>query len=439
MSRQTWIGAVVGSLAAAPAAVAQCEWSTFPGPYDPAPLFRVTDVESTGMNEAFATGWRLGAGSFLMSWDGAAWSGHEAPDVAALPGPFPPSGPNLQLDGVAVTANGEVWAMGGASSPQPSLQVGWPIVARWTGEGWADVQQIDLGTIGVPPNYGRGGVIERASVSPDGDIWAIGTANTNPDSPGVANILTIRYHDGAWTETAFPIGYTRVNVVGDVIAFSADDAWLVGYGDSTGPFYPILAHWDGASWTEVPTPVTAQAQTIFKSITGSSSSDLWIGGEEPGGTLLLHYNGSSFTEAASLTPDTARVHQLEYVNDTDIWAWCASDGAFRYDGVAWSAATIPAPVDTNSRGYFEFARVPGVSAMWAVGSYTTAEGSRALLQRYACDDGSGPDLDGDGVVGPADLAALLASWGPCPGCPADLNGDGVVGAADLAALLAAWG
>ena len=52
------------------------------------------------------------------------------------------------------------------------------------------------------------------------------------------------------------------------------------------------------------------------------------------------------------------------------------------------------------------------------------------------------DLDGDGTVGPADLAILLGSWGPCPqdgDCPADVDGDGVVAAADLAILLGNWG
>ena len=50
------------------------------------------------------------------------------------------------------------------------------------------------------------------------------------------------------------------------------------------------------------------------------------------------------------------------------------------------------------------------------------------------------DLNGDDVVGPADLAMLLAAWGPCDGCcPADLNGDGQVGPVDLATVLAAWG
>lgn len=62
------------------------------------------------------------------------------------------------------------------------------------------------------------------------------------------------------------------------------------------------------------------------------------------------------------------------------------------------------------------------------------------------------DIDGDGLVGPADLAQLLGRWGPCPApcveenpkdpsatCLQDLNGDCVVGSFDLAILLGSWG
>ena len=56
----------------------------------------------------------------------------------------------------------------------------------------------------------------------------------------------------------------------------------------------------------------------------------------------------------------------------------------------------------------------------------------------ACRDGD-PDLDGDGVVGGADLTLLLSSWGTCPGdCPGDLDGNGRVDGADLARLLVEW-
>ena len=56
------------------------------------------------------------------------------------------------------------------------------------------------------------------------------------------------------------------------------------------------------------------------------------------------------------------------------------------------------------------------------------------------------DFNGDGEVGPADLAEVLAQWGKCPvgvECITDIapppDGDGVIGPADLAQLLANWG
>lgn len=53
------------------------------------------------------------------------------------------------------------------------------------------------------------------------------------------------------------------------------------------------------------------------------------------------------------------------------------------------------------------------------------------------------DVDGDGIVGPIDLAEIFASWGTTSFCPSmlptDFNDDGQVDAADLMILLNAWG
>ena len=48
------------------------------------------------------------------------------------------------------------------------------------------------------------------------------------------------------------------------------------------------------------------------------------------------------------------------------------------------------------------------------------------------------DLDNNGAVDAADLAALLGDW-DATGSPADIDGDGIVGASDLATMLSAWG
>jgi len=51
--------------------------------------------------------------------------------------------------------------------------------------------------------------------------------------------------------------------------------------------------------------------------------------------------------------------------------------------------------------------------------------------------GGSPDINGDGVVNGADLAALLGQW-LTSDCAADLDGSGVVNGADLAMLLGSW-
>ncbi len=79
-----------------------------------------------------------------------------------------------------------------------------------------------------------------------------------------------------------------------------------------------------------------------------------------------------------------------------------------------STTLIGAVANASSYGCYGIGLVPGVAACPA-------------------------DLTNDGIVNPADLAALLAAWGPCQGCPEDLDDDRMVGASDLAALLAAWG
>jgi lipopolysaccharide export system protein LptA len=64
-----------------------------------------------------------------------------------------------------------------------------------------------------------------------------------------------------------------------------------------------------------------------------------------------------------------------------------------------------------------------------------------VIYVYGEDTGVFADLNGDGFVGPADLALLLGSWGVCADlcCNADLDASGDVGAPDIALLLGGWG
>jgi hypothetical protein len=84
-----------------------------------------------------------------------------------------------------------------------------------------------------------------------------------------------------------------------------------------------------------------------------------------------------------------------------------------------------------------------------LGDSVAISGSTILVGARGDDDDTGAacvfavpiagDIDGDGDVDTADLLALLAAWGDCPGCPEDIDGDGVVDTADLLILLGNWG
>ncbi len=119
------------------------------------------------------------------------------------------------------------------------------------------------------------------------------------------------------------------------------------------------------------------------------------------------------------------------------------DDALNNDGLVYGITNIDTPIAPGLPGAprdVPPAKDPDV-ALWAddVHPSTVAHEVFANVVFDALITNNPADLDGDGIVGAADLAILLGSWGSCEGCPADLDGDGAVGAADLAILLGSWG
>jgi hypothetical protein len=88
---------------------------------------------------------------------------------------------------------------------------------------------------------------------------------------------------------------------------------------------------------------------------------------------------------------------------------------------------------------------PGKFTLEQPGEYVIAvfgQGAASGTYSFIVNTAVAADLSGDCVVGAADLANLLALWGPCPtdgDCQADFDDDDIVGPADLATLLSQWG
>lgn len=165
----------------------------------------------------------------------------------------------------------------------------------------------------------------------------------------------------------------------------------------------------------------------------------------PGATYAGISGSSSVCISDSGVVVFANSFNLGTANNTAIFAWdevtglrvIAKSGDTNFTGTACNQLTLFGGTGVTGNGIN--------SALNAAGQLVIRAGdSVASINTIAkIDLGSTPcpaDLNGDGVVNGADLAAMLGAWGPCSGsCPADITGDGTVGGADLAALLGAWG
>lgn len=102
---------------------------------------------------------------------------------------------------------------------------------------------------------------------------------------------------------------------------------------------------------------------------------------------------------------------------------------FRLDGQTWS-------LELTLDGAAE--QPTGSPVALDAGGAIVGEASIGLGQMRYWPIPRSPDLDGDGMTGPADLGLLLGAWGVAAGSSADLNGDGVVDQSDLALLIGGW-
>jgi hypothetical protein len=103
---------------------------------------------------------------------------------------------------------------------------------------------------------------------------------------------------------------------------------------------------------------------------------------------------------------------------------------------AWGGAAGGGPCDVDFDGVIDLEDLLALIGRWGAcpvaASATGRPAQHAVLLRS-------PDVNGNGAVDVSDLEAIKAAWGPCgKDNPADLDGDGVVGTADLFLLTANW-
>jgi hypothetical protein len=174
----------------------------------------------------------------------------------------------------------------------------------------------------------------------------------------------------------------------DVVTVAANDVWAVGYSEdfATLRLNTLVLHWDGTTWTIVPSPNPAgiNLPNQLFGIAAAAANDIWAVGEMgvSNDALILHWDGTSWNDV----PNDCRygLHGVTVVSPSDVWAVGGSTTC-HYDGTTW--VTVPSP---QPRGEYDELDYPlqDVSAVtpndiWAVGARIIDDVYSLVWQSFA--------------------------------------------------------
>ena len=174
------------------------------------------------------------------------------------------------LSGVAAVADDDVWAVG-ISDPNPdTISDVRPLAMHWEGQSWQR----------VPTIPDADSLFNDVSASPSGAVWAVGWQFM---SVSTARPLVARWNGQAWTEIAVPPLEHPFAVLNGVDAVGDDDIWAVGYYADQGEVGPITAHWDGLSWSWIPSASEPSAEyTQLNQVSGARADGVFTVGNAQG-------------------------------------------------------------------------------------------------------------------------------------------------------------
>lgn len=217
-----------------------------------------------------------------------------------------------------------------------------------------------------------------------------------PDVPGAPSACV-----PGWSPATTPSGGPTVNFLSGATVRTARDGWVVGHYLSAGPgspFRTLAEHWNGVSWTIVPTINLGSGHNFLAGVDSVSASDVWAVGyyevAKTARSLAEHWNGSAWSVVPS--PNVGSNHNylsaVAAASPTEVWAVGRSfTGADmeqtmvqRWDGSSWSVVSTP---NLGSGSNFLYGVAAADGEAWAVGYYSSdpADALQTLALRW---DGS---------------------------------------------------
>ncbi len=308
--------------------------------------------------------WAVGATT--IHFDGTEWTAFRAPGMPGLGTSW--------LRGVVDISPTEAWAAGVVNIDTENKTPN-QVIERWNGTEWS---------IFPGPTFAAGDQpsINGMTAISANDIWTAGSILT---SDGALATLFEHWDGTSWTAVTGPLYGFPQGISGD----AANDIWEVGYS-SGSVFATSSEHYNGATWFRVATPNVGSGSNALNAVLALAPDNVWAVGystastksETPTKTLIEHYDGTGWSVVTSPNAGPAsesnRLRGLTAVSPTDIWAFGSAEPAsdeyqvtliLHWDGTSWSVAASPNPVFDNVLNDILWGGVvTGPGSVWIVGS-----------------------------------------------------------------------
>lgn len=313
-------------------------------------------------------------------WNGTAWAVVPSPN----PNPGRCSQPGNVLTGVSALSGADVWAVGFSNQDQEGCSQYKPLILNWNGASWRAIPN--------PPLSNNGSnVLNGVAALASGNVYAVGYQNT----PGVFQATLIENWNGQkWQAVPTPNVSSATNSLTAITAISPDDIWAVGYSgnDMLEGLQTLALHFNGSEWSVVPTPnpvpPTFGNRDFFLAVTAASSDSVTAVGYSFNSstyveqTLIEHWDGSTWSVVPSPNPNDPAgaintLNGLVALSPSDVYAagfyttpYQAHPLIEHFNGAAWSI--ISSPTKGAGQNLNAITSPPGTSFLWAVGAYSSS-------------------------------------------------------------------
>jgi hypothetical protein len=285
----------------------------------------------------------------------------------------PRSGDLSGLSDVTVLS-GEAWAVG-FRFDQSSMLV---LVEHYDGSTWSLVPAPD-----PDPSIDRLDAVQALSAT---DIWAVGSQSLTT--------LVEHWNGEDWTVVPSANVPGEASFLRGLTVLSPRDAWAVGNSQTfdSASTKALVEHWDGRSWTLVPSPSPSETFTFLSDVTAISRRDIWAAGTyfDSGQwrTLIEHWDGRrwSVIRSPNVGSIDSTLEGIAAVSADEVWVvgYAATGGPStrrplveQWDGRRWSI--VPSP-----RVFAQLADITPSSGrrLFAAGYYELAPPGRALIEQW---------------------------------------------------------